>query len=185
MKLMVKTVIYIYRLIKIEEIQDILIAERDKRNELSLKYNRGVNIISVIDNCLCVTAIGLGITGVSLLSTIVAASAVIGMEAVSVVMGLLRVVGIPAIKKMSLKIEKHERIAMLAVSSLNTISLISKALSDNSISDDEYSLNLLEFETFTRMKQDLRIKSKTSLEKTGDIETEASVLFNRITSSTT
>ena len=70
---------------------------------------------------------------------------------------------------MSLKIEKDEKIAMLAVSKLNTISsLISKALSDNSISDEEYSLIVLEFKTFTRMKEDLRIKSKTSLEKTGN-----------------
>ena len=83
----------------------------------------------MIDNCLGVTAIGLGKTGVSLLSTIVAAPAVIGMEAVSIVMGLLRVVGNQAIKNMSLKIEKHEKIAMLSVSTLNTISnLISKAL---------------------------------------------------------
>ena len=87
---------------------------------------------------------------------------------------------------MSLKIEKREKIAMLAVSTLNTIcSLISKALTDDSISDKEYSLILLEFETFTRMKEDLRIKSKTSLEKTGNIETEASVLFNRNTTTTT
>ena len=35
----------------------------------------------MIDNCLSVTAIGWGITGVGLLSTIVAAPAVIGMEA--------------------------------------------------------------------------------------------------------
>ena len=55
-------------------------------------YNKGVNIIGVIDNYLGVTAIKLGITGVGLLSTIVAAPAVIGMEAVSIVMGLLRVV---------------------------------------------------------------------------------------------
>ena len=49
---------------------------------------------------------------------------------------------------------------MLAVSSLKPISsLISKALSDDSISDEECSLILLEFETFTRMKEDLRIKS--------------------------
>ena len=66
-----------YRLKKIYEIQEILIAERDKRNELSIKYNRRVNIIGVIDHSLSVTAIGLGITGVSLLSTIVAAPAVI------------------------------------------------------------------------------------------------------------
>ena len=67
----------------------------------------------MICSCLGVTAIGLGITGVSLLSTIDAAPAVTGMEAVSTVMGLHRVVGNRAIKKMSLKIEKHEKIAKL------------------------------------------------------------------------
>ena len=85
----------------------------------------------MIDNCLGVTAIGLGVTGVGLLSTIVPAPAVIRMEAVSIVMGLLWVVGNQAIKKVSLRIEKHEKIAMLAVSSFNTSSsLVSKALSD-------------------------------------------------------
>ena len=128
---------HIYRLKKIGEIQEILIAERD-----SIKhYNRGVNIFDVIDNCSGFFAIGLGITDVSLLSTIVAAPAAIGMEAASIVMGLLRVVENRTSKKMSLKIEKHEKIAMLAVSTLNIISsLISKALSDNSISDEEYPL---------------------------------------------
>ena len=35
----------------------------------------------------------------------------------------------------------------------------------------------MEFETFTLMKEDLRVKSKTSLEKTGNIETEANELL--------
>ena len=148
---------HIYRLKKIDKLQEILIAERDKRNELCIKYNIGVNIISVIDNCLGVTAIGLGITGVSLFSTIVAAPAVIGMDAVSIVMRLPRVAG----NKDAVESRKHEKIAMFAVSTLITISsLISKALPDNSISDEEYSLILLEFETFTRMKEDLTIKFK-------------------------
>ena len=95
-------------------------------------------------------------------------------------MGLLRGLGNRAIKKMSLKIEKHEKIAMLAVSTLNTISsLISKALSDDSILDEEYSLILLEFEKFTRVKKDLREKSKMSREETDNIETEASELLRR------
>ena len=51
MKLMVKMGMYIV-LKKIYEIQEILIAERDKRNALSTSYNKGVNVISVIDNCL-------------------------------------------------------------------------------------------------------------------------------------
>ena len=127
---------HVYRLKKIDEIQEILIAERDKRNSLSTKYNKGVNIINMIDHCLGVAAIELGITGVGLLSTIVAAPAVIGMEAVSILMGLLRFVGKQSIIQMSLKIEKHEKIVMLAVSALNTISsLISKALTDDTISN--------------------------------------------------
>ena len=120
----------------------------------------------MIDNSLGVTGIGLGITGVDLLSTIVAAPAVIGPEALSIVMCLFRVVGNQAIKRLSLKIEKYEKIVMLAVSTLNTISsLISKALSDEYISGEEYSLLLLEFETFTRKKEDIRVKSKMRLEK--------------------
>ena len=74
----------------------MLTAERHKRNGFSTKYNRGVNIIRVID-------IGLGISGVGLLSTIVAAPAVIGMHAVSIAMGLLLVVGNRATKMLSLK----------------------------------------------------------------------------------
>ena len=75
-----------------------------------MKYNRGVNIIRVFDNCLGVTAIEIAITGASLLLTIVAAPAVIGMEAVSIVMGLLRLAGNQTIKKMSLKIENMKRL---------------------------------------------------------------------------
>ena len=78
----------------------------------------------MIDNCLGVAAIGLCITGVGLLSTIVGAPAVIGMEAISIVMGLLRVVGNQAIKKMSLKIEKHEKIGCWLLQHL-TLSVVS------------------------------------------------------------
>ena len=37
----------------------------------------------------------------------------------------------------------------------------------------------MEFETLTHMKEEIRIKSRTSLEKTDNIETETSFLFNR------
>ena len=135
---------HIYRLKKMDEIQEILIAERYKRNELSSKFNRGVNIIGVIDNCLGVPAIGLGKTVFALLTTIVAAPAVIGMESVTIVMGRLRVVRNRAIKKISLKIEKHDKIVMLAISAINTnSSFISIALSYDSISDEEYSTNFI------------------------------------------
>ena len=36
---------HVYRLKKIFEIQEILIAERHKRNALSTSYNKGVNLL--------------------------------------------------------------------------------------------------------------------------------------------
>ena len=73
-------------------------------NETNLVPNITEELISLAltDNCLGVTAIELGITGVSLLSTIVAAPAVIRIEVVSVIMRLLRIVGNQEIKKLSL-----------------------------------------------------------------------------------
>ena len=76
----------------------------------------------MIDHCLGVSAIGLGITGVCLLSTLAAAPAVIGMETLTIVFGLLRVVGSRAIKEMSLKIEKHEKISMFHHLTLSVVS---------------------------------------------------------------
>ena len=42
---------HIYRLKKIDAIQEILFAESYTSNAINTKYNRGVNIIGVIDNC--------------------------------------------------------------------------------------------------------------------------------------
>ena len=69
---------------------------------------------------------------------------------------------------------------MLDVSSLNTVSgHTSKTLSDDFISDKEYSLILLEFETFTRMQEDLREISKVCIKINANIETEANELLRR------
>ena len=60
---------------------------------------------------------------------------------------------------------------MLAVSSLNTISsLISKLLSDDSITDEEYSLILSEFETFTRVRTFPQFPSITAYDDDGEEE---------------
>ena len=88
----------------------MLTADTNKRNELSTKYNRRVIITGVIDNCLSVTAIGLGITGVGLLSAIVATPAVIGMEAVSIVMGLPRVVEMKQFKSFRWTLKNMKRL---------------------------------------------------------------------------
>ena len=68
------------------------------------------------------------------------------------------------IKKMILKAEKHEKIKMLAGAKLNTINdHISKALKDEKISDEEYSLILSESAKFEEMKKEIRSKIRVKM----------------------
>ena len=108
---------------------------------------------------------GLGIGGLGLLSTIVAAPIVIVMEGVALGTGALSIVGKYVNKKISAKAEKHERIKTLAVSKLNTISsYISKALVDNKISDEEFQLILSELDKYRELKEEVRRKSKKRMD---------------------
>src|SRR6218665_3528322 len=75
--------------------------------------------------------------------------------------GLLIIIGRQVSKKLVLKVAKHQNIKTLAEAKLYTISsLISKALVDDNISDEEYSLILNEFVKFNEMKEEIRSKSK-------------------------
>lgn len=146
-----------YRLEKINKIQETLEVERDKRQMLSKKYHRGIKIVNGVDSVLVVTTMGLGIAGVGLLSTIVAAPLVIVMEGVAVGTGLLSIAGKFVNTKLFAKAEKHEKIQVLAESKLNTISdHISKAMMDGKITDEEFSLILSELEKFKQMKNEIK-----------------------------
>ena len=79
-----------------------------------------------------VTTIGLGVAGVGLLSTIVAAPLVIVMEGMALGTGILSIAGKFVNSKLFAKAEKHKKIQVLA--KLNTISdHISKAMMDGTI----------------------------------------------------
>ena len=59
------------------------------------------------------------------------------------------------------KAEKHEKIKTISSTKLNTkASHISKALSDNKVSDEEFQLILEELEKYKVMKEEVRSKTK-------------------------
>ncbi|KAH3689664.1 hypothetical protein DPMN_015339 [Dreissena polymorpha] len=155
-----------YRLQKINEIQKEIATERDKRANLSKKYHRAVRVIAGVDNVFVVFSMVLGATGIGVLSTIIAAPIAIAMEGAALGIGLLSIVGSQTNKKLSIKAEKHEKIKTLADAKLNTISdLISKALADDRISDEEYSLILSELDKFNQMKEEIRSKIRVGLDE--------------------
>ena len=162
-----------YRLQKINEIQAFLEKEIEERGKLSKKYFRAAKIVDIADTVLITITIGAGAGGIGLLSTIVAAPVVIGLEGAALVTGFLSIIGKYSVKRSTSKAEKHEKIKTIASTKLDTVSShISKALSDNKITDDEFRLILEELEKYKVMKEEIRTKTK----KKETTETEESLI---------
>ena len=150
-----------YRLQQVSLLKQRLEEEREKRAALYKKYHRGVNAVDGIDTALLAASMAMGASGVGLLSTVISAPIVLGLEAAALLCGLLGIGGKFVGKKLQVKAQKHNDIAILADSKLNTISdHISKALRDGSISDEEFKLVLDECEKYQQMKADIRAGSK-------------------------
>ena len=155
-----------YRLRKINEIQSVLEDEREKRYNLSKKYHRAVKVVNNIDSALMTVSVGLSVVGVGILSTIIAVPAVIIMETTALGAGFLSIVGGQCNKIFVRKAEKHEKIKVIAETKLDTINgLVSKALSDNTISDEEYTLIVSEIIKYRKMKEEIRSKMKKTIDE--------------------
>ena len=152
-----------YRSQKINEIQTFLEKEVDTREALSKKYFRAAKIVDNVDTVLIAITLG-GAGGIGLLSTVIAAPAVIAIEGVALFTGFLSIIGKYSVKKSMSKAEKHEKIKTTASAKLDTIaSHISKALSDNKVTDEELKLILEELEKYKVMKEDVRTKTKKKI----------------------
>ena len=155
-----------YRLHKINEIQSILEDERDKRHNLSKKYHKAVKVVGNIDSTLVTISMGLSVAGVGILSTVIAVLAVIVMETRALGAGFLGIIGGQFNKMLMRKAEKHEKIKVIADTKLDTINgLISKALTANKISDEEYTLILSEVIKYRNMKEEVRSKTRKSIDE--------------------
>ena len=91
------------------------------------------------------TSVGLTVSGVGLMSTIIAAPVALGLQAGAIVCGLLGAGGILVGRRLQAKARKHDLIRGLAESKLNTIAdCISVALNDDKITEEEFRLILSE-----------------------------------------
>ena len=151
-----------YRLQKINEIQAFqafLENEVATREALSKKYFRAASIVNNVDTVLIAITLGGGAAGIGLLSTVIAAPAVIAIEGVAFFTGFLSILGKYSVKKSMSKAKKHEKIKTIASAKLVTIALhVSKALSDNKVTDEEFWLILEGLEKYKVMKEEVRTK---------------------------
>ena len=153
-----------YRLKIIREVQKFLEEEIKNREAFSKKYFRIAKVINIVDNGLIVVTIGAEGTGAVLLSTGVGAPIALALGINGVVAGAVSLIGNIFSKKATTKAEKHLKIKTLATAKLDTIaSHISKALTDDFISNEEFNLIMEEMNKYKALKEDIRNNTKKKL----------------------
>ena len=159
-----------YRLKVITDIQKFLETEISKRDAFSKKYFRVARIVSNIDSVLIGITICAEGAGAVLLATGVGSPIALGLGISGAATGAISLLGNIAVKKTTIKAEKHLKIKVAASAKLDTVaSHISKAMMDNYISDDEFKLIMEELNKYKAMKEEIRSNTKKKL-KTEDKE---------------
>ena len=153
-----------YRLNIIREIQAFLEEEINKREAFSKKYFRIAKVVNMIDNTLITITIGAEGTGAILLATGVGAPFALALGISGAVTGAVSLIGNIFSKKATTKAEKHLKIKTLAIAKLDTIaSHVSKALTDDFISNEEFNLIMEEMNKYKALKEEIRNNTKKKL----------------------
>ena len=153
-----------YRLKIIREIQEFLEKEIKNREAFSKKYFRIAKVVNMVDNALITITIGAEGTSAVLLATGVGAPFALALGISGVVTGAVSLFGNIFSKKATTKAEKHLKIKTLAIAKLDTIaSHISKALTDDFISDEEFNLIMEEMNKYKALKEEIRNNTKKKL----------------------
>ena len=155
-----------YRLMVISDVQKFLEEEISKREAFSKKYFRVAKYVSVVDSVLIGITVCAESTGAVLLATGVAAPIALGLGISGVATGAISLFGNIAVRKTTIRAEKHLKIKMLASAKLDTIaSHISKALMDDHINDDEFKQIMEELNKYKAMKEEIRNNTKKKLKE--------------------
>ena len=153
-----------YRLKIIRVIQAFLEEEIKNREAFSKKYFRIAKAVYVVDFSLISITVGAEGTAAVLMSTGVGAPFALALGISGAVTGVVSIIGSIFSKKATTKAEKHLKIKTLAVAKLDTIaSHVSKALTDDFISDEEFKLIMEEMNKYKVLKEDIRNKTKKKL----------------------
>ena len=158
-----------FRLKQISEIKSFLESENETRSRLRRRYKSIYNSFFYASTTSGVIAVGVGTAGMTALGTGIGAPIALPLGIVSIGMGAASV-GASAICKIILKkVEKHERIKNVAMSKMSSINgLVSNALKDNKISDEEFQLILAERENYRSHKNQIRERVRTEVKEIND-----------------
>ena len=154
-----------YRLAKIDEMEKFLRSEIHERDMLTKRFKRRATVTTISDNSIVTAITTLEIVGIVSLTTGVGIPLAIAFTGAGLTLGIGSGIVHKVQRIFDSKAKKHDKIKVLAESKLDSISgLVSKAIADGTVSHDEYQFILKEIENYRQLKQEIRTKSKKTVD---------------------
>ena len=160
-----------FRLKHITEQQKFLESEIQRYQRCKRKYSTSIKIVSGLKTTCDFIMAGGSAIGIGLIAGGITSFAGIPVMAVSLGTGVLSVANGIVLKKLTTKIRKHEAITALAEAKLSSVrSLVSKALVDSKINDDEFTSIQQNIDDYKQAKARIQSKVRDEMSKPIDIE---------------
>ena len=140
--------------------------EASKREAFSKKYFRVAKYVSAVDSILMGGTVCAEVAAAVLLASGIGSPAALGLGVGGAIAGAISLFGNIAVRKTTIRAEKHLKKKTLASAKLDTIaSHVSKALTNDFISDEEFKLIMEELEKYKAMKEEIRNNAKKKLKE--------------------
>lgn len=153
-----------FRLTEITCIRDRLECEVQKRDKTRRRFKAAHTATHVVNTGVCVVGSVTSAGAVASLASGVGIMAALPLGIISLASGALNLVGSTAQKILYRKVEKHERLLVLAEVKLSTINaMVSRALTDNSIADTEFEAIQREMSDYQAKKRAIQTKVSTAV----------------------
>ena len=150
-----------YRLKKIDELEKFLRSEVESRDKLTKRFKRRATASTISDTSVIAAITALEVASIVTLTTGIGMPISVVLASTGLFLGLGSGIIHKTQKIFESKAKKHDKIKTLAESKLDTISgIVSKAVEDSHISNQEYQVILKEVEHYRTMKEEIRTKSK-------------------------
>ena len=155
-----------HRLKVITDVMNFLEEESSKREAFSKKYFRVAKYVGIVDNVLIEATACPEVAAAVLMSSRVGSPVALGLGIGGIVAGAFSLIGNIVVRKTTIRAEKHLKIKTLASSKLDTIaSHVSKALTDDFVSDEEFRLIMEDLNKYKAMKEEIRKNTKKKLKE--------------------
>ena len=172
-----------FRLNKINEIKDYFVAEIKERELMSKRLSKYIASFDYFDKSLIVLSVTTGSISIASFATVIGAP--VGMMSASFSLAFSITTGFVKkfLKTIRNKKKKHNKIAMLARSKLNSIeSKISEVLINNEISHEDFMTAINEDKKYRKLKESIRMKNsqRSDVEKTNLVEEGKKIDINEV-----